>query len=70
MQNIETLINSKRKSENILFNIHFLYEKIGDYNNAEKYVQKLFNWTSEELKKRILFFYIYGNKMANLYKGE
>lgn len=59
---INVLINSKRNSRNILFEIYTLYEKIGDYNNAEKYVQKLFNWTNEELKTKILSFYAYFNK--------
>ncbi len=59
---ISLLINSKRKSENILFNIHFLYEKIGDYRNSEKYIQKIFNWTNEELKEKLLSFYVFNNK--------
>lgn len=59
---ISLLINSKRKSENILFNIHILYEKIGDYKNSEKYLQKYFNWTNEELKRNILNLYLKKNK--------
>lgn len=59
---INLLINSKRESENILFNIHFLYEKIGDYKNSEKYLQKYFNWTKEELKRNILDLYLDINK--------
>ena len=59
---ISLLINSKRESENILFNIHILYEKIGDYKNSEKYLQKYFNWTNEELKRNILNLYLKNNK--------
>ncbi len=59
---IDLLLNSKRTSENILFNIHILYEKIGDYKNSEKYLQKYFNWTNEELKRNILNLYLKNNK--------
>ncbi|MFW2600207.1 ATP-binding protein [Aliarcobacter butzleri] len=59
---IKLLINSKRKSGKILFNIHTLYEKNGDYKNSEKYIQKFFNWTDEEFKNKILSTYIFKNK--------
>ncbi|MCT7609959.1 NACHT domain-containing protein [Aliarcobacter butzleri] len=59
---INLLINSKRGSENILFYLHILYEKIGNYENSEKYIQKIFNWTDEEFKNKILSFYIFNNK--------
>lgn len=59
---INVLIDSKRNSRNILFKIYTLYEKIGDYNNAEKYVQKFLNLTDDELKKEILFVYVNTNK--------
>lgn len=59
---INLLINSKRTSVRILFEIHSLYEKIEDYNNSEKYIQKFFNWTDEELRRKILYFYALLNK--------
>lgn len=59
---INLLINSKRTSENIIFQIHKLYEKVYDYKNSEKYLQKFFNWSKEEFKNRILLFYIVNNK--------
>lgn len=59
---INFLINSKRDSKNILFKIYSLYQKIGDYKNSEKYLQKFLNWTDDELKELILFFYVTNNK--------
>ncbi|MDZ7819295.1 MAG: NACHT domain-containing protein [Aliarcobacter sp.] len=59
---INFLINSKRDSKNILFKIYSLYQKIGDYENSEKYLQKIFNWDNEELKNNILFSYVLKNK--------
>jgi DNA-binding Lrp family transcriptional regulator len=59
---IDLLLNSRRTSENIIFNIYKLYEKIYDYKNSEKYLQKFLNWTNEEFKNKILFFYIVNNK--------
>lgn len=59
---IDLLINSKRTSENIIFNIYKLYEKVHDYKNSEKYLQKFLNWSKEEFKNKILPFYIVNNK--------
>jgi DNA-binding transcriptional ArsR family regulator len=59
---INFLINSKRKSEKILFRIHTLYEKNEDYKNSEKYLQKVFHWNNEDLKNKILSTYILKNK--------
>jgi|TARA_R110002033_G_scaffold20278_4_gene51253 DNA-binding transcriptional ArsR family regulator len=54
---IELLVKSKSTNENILFQIHSLYQKIGDYKNSEKYLQKILNWPSEELETRVLLHY-------------
>ena len=59
---INLLINSKRTSESILSFIYLLYEKIGNYKNSEKYIQRIFNWTNEEFKNKILFFYFVRNE--------
>lgn len=59
---INILINSKRRSEDVLFKIYNLYEDIGDYKNSERYLQKIFNWSKEEFKNKILSTYIFKNK--------
>lgn len=59
---INLLINSKRTSKQILYKIHALYEDINDYKNSEKYLQKIFSWTNEELMAKILSFYVLKNK--------
>jgi DNA-binding transcriptional ArsR family regulator len=65
---INLLINSKRTNERFLFQIYSLYENIGDYKNSEKYIQKFFKWTNEELKNKILSVYIHTNKYNNRVK--
>lgn len=59
---INFLISSKRTNKGILFEIYTLYEKIDDYKNSEKYLQKILSWNAEELKHNILDYYIYTNK--------
>lgn len=59
---INLLIDSKRTNDIISYKIYSLYEKIEDYKNSEKYIQKTFNWTDEDLENKILDFYIRYNK--------
>lgn len=64
---INILIDSKRKSEDILFKIYNLYEDIGDYQNSERYLQKIFNWPKEEFKiKFYLLIFLRINIMKEL----
>lgn len=64
-EGINLLINSKRTSKRILFEISFLYEKTGDYKSSEKYIQKFFKWSNDELKDKLLSLYIYTDKYNN-----